>query len=116
MPLPGERPHISCNRLADARQALINVRAGKELMDAFAGQTADEIEQVIQKHLAATGAQVAETTTTTSMEEGVPPTAAAETTDSLHAEVQALRVALEKEKQEKQVLEEELKKMRREAA
>jgi hypothetical protein len=57
------------------------------------------------------------------MEEGVPPTAAAETMDSLHADNQALRAALEKEKREKekekqakQLLEEELKKMRQEAA
>jgi hypothetical protein len=118
---------LEATALTDARQALINVRAGKEMTDAFAGKTAGQIEQVIEKHLDATGAEVAATTTTTSMEEGVPPTAAAETTDSLHAEVQALRVALEKEKQEREqekqarekkmeLLEEELKKMRQEAA
>jgi hypothetical protein len=99
---------LEATALTDARQALINVRAGKEMTDAFAGKTADEIEQVIEKHLDATGAEVAATTTTTSMEEGVPPTAAAETTDSVHAEVQALRAALEKEKQEKAKKDEQL--------
>ena len=98
--------------LADARQALINVWAGKELADAFASKTADQIDQAIEEHLDATGAEVAATTTTTSMEEGVPPTAAAETTDSVHAEVQALRVALEKEKKKTQLLEDELKRCR----
>ena len=57
--------------LADARQALINVWAGKELADAFASKTADQIDQAIEEHLDATGVEVAEKTMPT--EEGVPP-------------------------------------------
>jgi hypothetical protein len=70
---------LEATALADARQALINVQAGKELKDAFAGLTADQIKQIIQEHLSNE-----DTTGAGRVDEGVPPaTAGAQQDDVL---------------------------------
>ena len=55
---------LEATALSDARQALINVRAGKTLMDAFAGKTEEQIQRDIQTMLGDSDS---------SIEEGEPP-------------------------------------------
>jgi hypothetical protein len=62
---------LEATALVDARQALINVRAGEELEDAFADHTADQIEQIVQEHMSKE-----DTTGVGLVDEGVPPDAA----------------------------------------
>ena len=101
---------LEATAVVEARQAAWHVRAGKKLKDAFAGQTAGQIEQAIQEQLDARGGEK----TTHIMKEGVPPIVTAETGGGvagelhLHDEVGELRVALEKEKREKQLLQDKL--------
>ena len=55
---------LEATALSDARQALINVRAGRTLMDAFAGKTEEQIQRDIQTMLRDSAS---------SIEEGEPP-------------------------------------------
>jgi hypothetical protein len=59
---------LEATALSDAQQALINLRAGKKLKDAFAGKTEEDIQRDIQELLAKESY-----VGSAAVDEGVPP-------------------------------------------